>query len=138
MTTSVGEEEARTGWVANDSTFGARLALIRQRMHWGNVKEAADACGLPAESWRRWERDGRAPRDVVDIASTISERTGCDFGWLLAGSRLTSSGGSHPIGRYHPTGTTRPSGRRPASRPARGGPPPGPGRTSRIHPPIAA
>lgn len=79
----------QAGWVADDSTFGARLALVRQRMSWGNVKEAADACGLPVENWRRWERDGRAPRDIVEIAGIISERTGCDFGWLLAGRRLS-------------------------------------------------
>lgn len=80
----------RTGWTADDSTFGARLALVRQRMGWGNLKEAAVACGLPPESWRRWERDGRSPRDVLEIASLIAERTGCDYGWLLAGSRLTT------------------------------------------------
>jgi hypothetical protein len=81
MTTSV--EAPRTGWIADDSSFGARLALVRQRMQWGNVKEAADACGIPVESWRRWERDGRAPRDVVDQARKIADRTGADFGWLL-------------------------------------------------------
>jgi hypothetical protein len=80
----------RTGWTADDSTFGARLALIRQRMGWGNVKQAAAACGLPPESWRRWERDGRSPRDILDIAAVIAERTGCDYGWLLAGARLTT------------------------------------------------
>lgn len=78
--------------MADDSSFGARLALVRQRMAWGNVKEAADECGLPAESWRRWERDGRAPRDVVQIAAVISDKTGCDLGWLLAGSRLRGRG----------------------------------------------
>ncbi len=76
------------GWTADDSTFGARLALIRQRMRWGNVKEAAVACGLPPESWRTWERDGVTPRRVVEISAVIAERTGCDYGWLLAGSRL--------------------------------------------------
>jgi transcriptional regulator with XRE-family HTH domain len=81
-------ESRRSGWIADDSTFGARLALVRQRMGWGNVKEAADACGIPVESWRRWERDNRAPRDVADVAWQIAERTGADYGWLLAGPRL--------------------------------------------------
>jgi len=76
------------GWTPDDGTFGARLALIRQHMAWGNVKEAAIACGLPPESWRTWERDGVTPRNIVDIAAQISERTGCDYGWLLAGARL--------------------------------------------------
>lgn len=82
------------GWVADDSTFGARLALVRQHMRWGNVKEAATACGLPVESWRSWERDGRAPQRLVDIAAIIADRTGCDYGWLLAGRRLTGRGDS--------------------------------------------
>lgn len=137
MTISVGEP--RTGWVADDSTFGARLALIRQRMGWGNVKEGADACGLPAESWRRWERDGRAPRDVVQIAEKISDVTGCDLGWLLAGSRLrgrernldishrlvTRYDNSGPLRRVPtlprrpprgPSGNTRPTSRADSSR----------------------
>jgi hypothetical protein len=80
----------RTGWTADDSTFGARLALVRQRMGWGNLKQAAVACGVPAESWRRWERDGRSPRDILEIAAIIADRTGCDYGWLLAGGRLTT------------------------------------------------
>ena len=70
MTTSV--EGQRQGWTATDSTFGARLALVRQRMGWGNVKEAATACGFPAENWRRWERDGVGPRHLITIAMTIA------------------------------------------------------------------
>jgi hypothetical protein len=96
---TVNDVEPTTGWTADDSTFGARLALIRQRMAWGNVKEAAVACGLPTESWRTWERDNVAPRRVVEVAAIIAEKTGCDFGWLLAGKRLTTyapaRGGSH-------------------------------------------
>lgn len=76
------------GWTADDGTFGARLALIRQRMQWGNVKEAAIACGLPPESWRTWERDGVAPRRIVDIAEQIAAKTGCDYLWLLTGRRV--------------------------------------------------
>jgi hypothetical protein len=90
MTTPADQLTAK-GWTADDSTFGARLALIRQRMGWGNVKEAATACGLPAESWRTWERDGVGPRRLIDVAEVISERTGCDFGWLVAGQRLNRS-----------------------------------------------
>ena len=114
------------GWVADDATFGARLALVRQRMAWGNVKEAADACGVPVESWRRWERDGRPPRDVVEVAGLIADKTGCDYGWLLAGQRLRARTGnnkdvlrrrprpSRPPGR--PTGSTSPIGQRRTAR----------------------
>lgn len=70
------------GWVATDSSFGARLALVRQRMGWGNLKEAALACGLPVQSWRGWERDGRQPRDFVQTCQVIAETTGCDVWWL--------------------------------------------------------
>ena len=45
-------------WVPDTSTFGARLALVRQRMGW-NLKEAALACQLPQGSWREWELKGR-------------------------------------------------------------------------------
>lgn len=72
----------------DDSTFGARLALVRQFMKWGNVKEAAVACGLPVESWRTWERDNVLPRRYTAICVTIADKTGCDLGWLLAGGQL--------------------------------------------------
>lgn len=70
-------------WTANDGTFGARLALIRQRMEWGNVKEAAVACGIPVESWRAWERDGVLPRRYFEICEQIARVTNCDYGWLV-------------------------------------------------------
>lgn len=91
MTTSP-EQPTANGWTPDDSTFGARLALVRQRMGWGNVREAATACGIPPESWRTWERDNVEPRRVVEMAGLIAGRTGCDFGWLLAGPRLREAG----------------------------------------------
>lgn len=60
-------------------------------MQWGNVKEAATACGLPPESWRTWERDGVAPRRIVEIAEQIAKKTGCDYLWLLTGRRIEQS-----------------------------------------------
>lgn len=88
-------------WIPGDDTFGARLALVRQRMGWGNVAEAAQACGIPVPSWRNWERDGRQPRNIVEIASVIAEKTGCDYMWLLSGPRgrlvaTVGQGGSAP------------------------------------------
>ena len=70
-------------WTANDATFGARLALIRQRMAWGNLKEAAIACGIPVESWRAWERDSVLPRRYLETCAQIAAATGCDYGWLV-------------------------------------------------------
>jgi hypothetical protein len=78
-------EVAPDGWVPDATSFGARLALIRQRMEWGNVKEAALACGLPVESWRNWERDGRQPRDYMRVCQVIAEHTGVDVTWLAVG-----------------------------------------------------
>ncbi len=75
--------EPPASWIPDDSAFGARLALIRQRMSWGNVKEAALACGVPVESWRAWERDNVLPRNYPNICRQIAERTGCDLGWLM-------------------------------------------------------
>lgn len=72
-------------WIPSDETFGARLALIRQKMGWGNVKKAAEECGLPVQSWRTWERDGVVPHRQVTIAMTIATRTGCDYLWLVHG-----------------------------------------------------
>lgn len=88
MTTTPHQQQTAKGWMPDDSTFGARLALIRQRMQWGNVREAALACSIPPESWRTWERDGVTPRKLVEMSTLIAERTGCDLGWLVAGPAL--------------------------------------------------
>lgn len=86
MSTDVHQEtNAPSTWIPSDDTFGARLALIRQRMGWGNVKKAAEECGLPVQSWRTWERDGVSPNRLVTIALAIATRTGCDYLWLVHG-----------------------------------------------------
>ena len=75
-----------TQWVPDDSTFGARLALIRQRMGWGNVAQAARECGVPVGSWHNWE-EGMEPRRLVTIAMAIASRTGVDVDWLVYGPK---------------------------------------------------
>lgn len=117
------------GWTPTDSTFGARLALIRQRMAWGNVKEAAEACGLPAENWRRWERDGIEPRRLTTIAMTIATRTGCDYLWLVHGPnrgstvRTKTYVGTRVVGQIRGSlrepAATAAAPRRPAAHPVR-------------------
>lgn len=82
MTTT---QQTRTGWIADASTFGARLALVRQKRGWGNVQEAARACGVPTESWRNWERDGMDPRHKEVICARIADAAGCDYLWLMLG-----------------------------------------------------
>ncbi|HEX4432836.1 MAG TPA: helix-turn-helix transcriptional regulator [Frankiaceae bacterium] len=70
-------------WTANDGTFGARLALIRQRMGW-NAKEAALVCGLAPQSWRTWE-SGTMPHGsrYFEICAKIAAAANCDYGWLV-------------------------------------------------------
>jgi hypothetical protein len=93
MTVELAESGRDHPWVPNVDTFGARLALVRQRMGWGNVKKAAEECGLPAESWRTWERDGVTPHRMVTIAIAIATRTGCDLDWLVYGPNKPSQSG---------------------------------------------
>jgi transcriptional regulator with XRE-family HTH domain len=73
------------GWVPDDRTFGARLAMVRQAMGWGNVKQAADLCAIPVQNWREWEREGREPRGLLNIAMKIAGVTGVDYRWLALG-----------------------------------------------------
>lgn len=83
MTTASEVHGPEAPWTANDATFGARLALVRQHMGWGNLKEAAVACGIPVESWRAWERDNVLPRRYFEICAKIARVAGCDYGWLV-------------------------------------------------------
>lgn len=86
--TTVDEPQTSTGtraWVPAADAFGARLALVRQRMGWGNVKTAAVECGLPVETWRTWERDNVTPSRLLTIAQRIALRTGVDYLWLVHG-----------------------------------------------------
>ncbi len=76
------------GWVPRVDTLGARLALVRQHMGWGNVKEAAESCGVPVQSWRTWERDGGIPRDILRLAKRVSAVTGVNYYWLLDGEAV--------------------------------------------------
>ena len=114
---------ARQGWTVDASTFGARLALIRQHMGWGNVADAAKACGVPVASWRNWERDNRAPRQITLIAKQISTATGCDYLWLLLGPEGIDGGGGGTTRQYFQSARlltaidpAGPSGRRPVRR----------------------
>jgi hypothetical protein len=84
-------------WRPDDRTFGARLALVRQHMGWGNVREAALACGVPSESWRSWERDGRTPRDYARIVMAIHARTGVDAAWLAGVGDVVTDPTSQPV-----------------------------------------
>lgn len=83
MSESVSTAAPAAPWVPSDGTFGARLALIRQRRGW-NVKEAALACGIPPQSWRTWE-GGVMPHGsrYFAVCDQIARTVGCDYGWLV-------------------------------------------------------
>jgi hypothetical protein len=139
MTTEVlgsttAKPEPPAPWIPTDDSFGARLALIRQRMAWGNVKEAATECGLPTESWRTWERDGVEPRGLMRIAQQISDKTGCDLAWLVGGSAFRAASGRSTttpyVVRAKRTAVRRPADKRPKTRKPEG--PPNIRRTSRV------
>lgn len=70
-------------WVPDTEQFSNRLAVLRHAMGW-NMKEAALACRIAAQSWREWE-DGRQPRDYSKACAKIADRTGCDLVWLMTG-----------------------------------------------------
>jgi hypothetical protein len=94
-------------WVPDDLTFGARLALVRQRMGWGNVAQAARECGVPTDSWRNWE-EGMEPRRIVTICMAIAARTGADIDWLVYGpSRANLEARAKLTLRYSPTPPAR-------------------------------
>lgn len=127
MTTDT-DPATTSGWIPNDEAFGTKLAMLRQSMGWGNIKEAAHACGLPAESWRTWERDNVHPRRVLEVAAAIAQATGCDYAWLVgarSGQRLTYGANGAISARYRRVDqqrvSDRPNGRRkdrPPNRPA--------------------
>lgn len=101
MTTTAATETR--SWVPQ-LNFGARLALVRQSMHW-NMKEAAAKCGLPAQSWRQWEVYGHLPRRYVDTVKQIAGATGVDYHWLLDGSGGTGGEGGQGTTRQYFSGT---------------------------------
>ncbi len=91
--------DTETPWVPL-APFGARLALLRQRMGW-NVKEAAEACDLIPQSWRNWE-DGKSCQKLYDVARKVSSRTGADERWLISGGPLRSRCDFVPVRRALP------------------------------------
>lgn len=76
-------------WIPTADPFGARLALIRQKMQW-NLKEASIECGFTINQWASWEA-GRMPRGYQDVCQQISKRTGVDLVWLMLGSQSQPS-----------------------------------------------
>lgn len=65
------------------NTFGVRLAMLRAWRGW-NVKQAADHCDIPEQSWHNWEA-GKSPQKIHEKAKRIADRAPCDYVWLVSG-----------------------------------------------------
>lgn len=86
MSTAV-VDTGQDGWIPAD-TFGARCALVRQRMGW-NVHEAAEACDLKESTWTGWEA-GASPRNMEQVCRKIARASGISFSYLMLGGSLVS------------------------------------------------
>ena len=80
-------------WIPRTEDFATRLVLIRHEMGW-NLKEAALACDIRAQSWREWELEHRKPRDYENVCRQISQHSGCNFVWLMTGYVPPNGGGA--------------------------------------------
>lgn len=85
---SLTDAAVQPGWLPVD-TFGARLALVRQQMGGWNLKRAADECEISRANWAKWER-GASPRNMHEVVSMISRRTGVSREWLMWGGPLAT------------------------------------------------
>lgn len=65
------------------------------------------ACGVPAESWRTWERDNVQPRGYLEIVHKIAEASGADYDWLLDGRRSSPSPDGGVTAGLRPNGGTQ-------------------------------
>ncbi len=77
------EQTTITDWVPSTDTFGARLALVRQKMGW-NQKQASEECDLSINAWARYEDEGGVA-DLIGTVRKIVSRTGVNEMWLLTG-----------------------------------------------------
>jgi transcriptional regulator with XRE-family HTH domain len=73
-------------------TWATRL-LIARTQRGLNQEQAADLCGINRSRWGTWERDGRIPRNQVEVAQKISEGLGYDLNWLMLGGPLANGRG---------------------------------------------
>lgn len=74
--------------------------IIARTQRGMDVSQAAAACGLNRSRWGTWEREGRAPRNQLEVSRQIAQGLGYDLNWLLLGGPLASehSGPEGPDG----------------------------------------
>ncbi|ACI06248.1 immunity repressor [Mycobacterium phage BIB8] len=88
-------------WVPTADDFATRLVLVRHQMGW-NLKEAAMACGIKAQSWREWELENRKPRDYEGVCRQVSARSGCNLVWLMTGVNPLPPNDGSRLGESNP------------------------------------
>lgn len=73
--------------------------MLRAWRGW-NVKQAAEHCAIPEQSWHNWEA-GKSPQKIHEKAKKIADRAPCDYVWLVSGmeGRQTRSETSRKAGR---------------------------------------
>lgn len=83
-----------TTWIPSlpTETFGQRLRVMRLARDL-SIETAAEACGLPAVTWRTWEK-GAKPRDMASVVRKIQDAMGVDRDWLMWGISPDGDGGA--------------------------------------------
>lgn len=87
-------------------TFGQRLRVMRLARDL-TVEEAAEACGVPAVTWRTWEK-GAKPRDMEVKVRQIHNAMGVHLDWLMWGITPDDGGSSAPTPKGGGTPPERP------------------------------
>ena len=79
--------DGEIGWLPRVDTLRGPPRLGAPAHGLGHVKEAAESCGVPVQSWRTWE-DGGIPRDILRLAKRVSAVTGVNYYWQLDGEAV--------------------------------------------------
>src|SRR5664279_1085387 len=79
--------DGEIGWLPRVDTLRGPPRLGAPTHGLGHVKEAAESCGVPVQSWRTWE-DGGIPRDILRLAKRVSAVTGVNYYWQLDGEAV--------------------------------------------------
>jgi len=149
MTSDVAAQTTAAPRIPAD-TFGNRLMLARAQAGHISIREAAALCQVGRGAWTNWEK-GTTPEYFDDLTDLIAAKLGCDREWLRHGGALRPAEETARQPRWrrsHSPSTwkaspadramsARPIDGRAHSRPADRRPPPGPGRTTRVQPPLS-
>ena len=68
-------------------SFQVRIAVVRALRGW-NYTQAGQACGIPAENWRKWEKFGTKPQNYEEVCRAIARGAHFSKNWISAGGPL--------------------------------------------------